>query len=273
MKKSIFAAVLSALVSLSLAAQTVAVFDFDCDDPDFKEDVSVMTDLLVHELVKAGDVTVVERKKMDKIMAEYAFQANPYVDISGAKKLGKGVGADCIIVGSIASLGCPLYVTARMIDVEKGTIIHSAKMTLNFWSDYEQKLPVFAAECVKKMPVPNLFTGVWSGSISTDEFDDNYEIRFGEKSKCAVKVTSVDAAGCETVQEGIGTYSYSGDALSGGKMFRLNVAFKGAKIPRLRKIEWAYPVSMNAQKNEFSLNVRPSAKSDTLVRLTLNKEE
>ena len=133
MKKSIFAAVLSALLSLSLAAQTVAVFDFDCDDPDFKEDVSVMTDLLVHELVKAGDVTVVERKKMDKIMAEYAFQANPYVDIAGAKKVGKG--ADCIIVGSITSLGCPLHVTARMIDVEKGMIIHSAKMTLNFWSD------------------------------------------------------------------------------------------------------------------------------------------
>lgn len=123
------------------------------------------------------------------------------------------------------------------------------------------------------MPVPNLFTGVWSGSISTDEFDDNYEICFGKKSKCAVKVTAVDASGSETVQEGIGTYSHSGDALSGGKMFRLNVAFKGAKIPRLRKIEWAYPVSMNAQKNEFSLNVRPSAKSDTLVRLTLNKGE
>ena len=135
MKKSIFAAALSALLSLSLAVQTVAVFDFDCDDPNFKEDVSVMTDLLVHELVKAGDVTVVERKKMDKIMAEYAFQANTYVDIAGAKKLGKGAGADCIIVGSIASLGCPPYVTARMIDVEKGTIIHSAKMTLNFWSD------------------------------------------------------------------------------------------------------------------------------------------
>ena len=30
---------------------------------------------------------------------------------------------------------------------------------------------------------------------------------------------------------------------------------------------------MNEQKNEFSINVRPSAKSDTLVRLTLNKEE
>ena len=67
-----------------------------------------------------------------------------------AQKTRQDAGADCIIIGSIASLGCPLYVTARMIDVEKGTIIHSAKMTLNFWSGYEQKLPVFAVECIKK---------------------------------------------------------------------------------------------------------------------------
>ena len=56
-------------------------------------------------------------------------------------------------------------------------------------------------------------------------------------------------------------------------MFRLTVVFKGAKIPRLRKVEWAYPVSMNEQKNEFSINVRPTPKNDTLVRLTLSKEE
>ena len=130
-----FTAVLSGVLAFALAAQTITVFDFDCDAPDFKEDVSVMTDLLVHKLVKAGDVTVVERKKMDKIMARYAFLATPYVDIADAKKLGKDAGADGIIVRSIASLGCPLYVTARMLDVEKGTIIHSAKMTLNFWSD------------------------------------------------------------------------------------------------------------------------------------------
>ena len=261
------------LFCLSSFAQTVAVFDFDCDNKDFSKNIAIMSDLLVHELVKSGDVTVVERKRLDKIMQEYAFQSSPFVDIKTAKKLGKGLGADYIIVGSVASLGCPLYITARMVDVEKGTILHSAKMKLNFWSEYEEKLPVFASECVRKMPIPNYFVGVWTGSLSGDDFEDYYEINFGEKSKCIVKVTSINHFGIETVQEANGTYSCAVDSFSGGKMFRLNAVFKGAKMPRLRKIEWAYPILMNNSKNEFSINIPSYPNKDTLVRLTLNKTE
>lgn len=273
MKKSILIPLLMFVVTAFLPAQTVAVFDFDCDDLAFYDKVSTMTDLLVHELVKAGDVTVVERKEMDKLMAEYAFQANPYIDITTAKKMGKGIGADCIIVGSAAVLGCPLYITARMVDVEKGVILHSAKMTLNTWNEYENKLPAFASDCVKKLPVPNYFTGTWSGTIYTDEFSDYYEIMFGEKSKCTVKVTSAGSDGNETVQEGSGTYSYVDDGFSGGKIFKLNVHFKGAKISHLRSINWAYPISMNGTKTEFSINVYPSAEKIQLTRITLSKIE
>lgn len=261
------------LFCLSSFAQTVAVFDFDCDNKDFSKNIAIMSDLLVHELVKSGDIAVVERKRLDKIMQEYAFQSSPFVDIKTAKKLGKGLGADYIIVGSVASLGCPLYITARMVDVEKGTILHSAKMKLNFWSEYEEKLPVFASECVRKMPIPNYFVGVWTGSLSGDDFEDYYEINFGEKSKCIVKVTSINQFGIETVQEANGTYSCAVDSFSGGKMFRLNAVFKGAKMPRLRKIEWAYPILMNNSKNEFSINIPSYPNKDTLVRLTLNKTE
>lgn len=276
MKKYFLSALLSLIFSLFCVqgfAQTVAVFEFDCDNKDFDENIAMMTDLLIHELVKSGNVTVVERKRLDKIMAEYAFQSSPFVDIKTAKKLGKGLGADCIIVGSVAALGCPLYITARMVDVEKGTILHSAKMKLNYWSDYEQKLPAFAAECVSKMPAPNYLTGLWTGTLSGDDFEDYYEISFGEKSKCTVKVTSSGPLGTETVQEANGTYSCAPDSFSGGKMFRLNAVFKGASVPRLRKIEWAYPISMNAEKNSFSINIYTDSKKETLVRLTLNKME
>ena len=101
MKKSVLLSILMFAVAVVLPAQTVAVFDFDCDDEAYYDKVSTMTDLLVHELVKGGDVTVVERKKIDRVMAEYSFQANPYIDITTAKQMGKGIGADCIIVGSV----------------------------------------------------------------------------------------------------------------------------------------------------------------------------
>ena len=273
MKKSVLLSILMFAVAVVLPAQTVAVFDFDCDDEAYYDKVSTMTDLLVHEFVKGGDVTVVERKKIDRVMAEYSFQANPYIDIMTAKQMGKGIGADCIIVGSVAALGCPLYITARMIDVEKGTVLHSAKMSLNFWNEYESQLPKFASECVKKIPQPNIFTGVWTGTLSTDEFDDSYEITFGEKSKCGVKVVSVDSDGNETVLEGSGTYSYTSDSFSGGKIFKLNATFRNAKTKRLRKIEWAYPASMNCTHTEFSINVYPDNTKKELARLTLSKVE
>lgn len=273
MKKYFFSIALCILLVLNLEAQVVAVFDFDCEDPDFADKVGMMTDLLIHELVKTNEVTVVERKSIDKVFSEYSFQANPYIDLKSAKKLGKGLGADCIIVGSIAGLGCPLYVTARMVDVETGKVLHSAKMKLNFWSDYEEKLPLFALDCVDKMPVPNFFVGVWQGSVSTDSFEDYYEVKFGEKSKCAVKVSSVDENGKEIVQEGSGTYSYTRDEFSGGLMFKLHVAFKGSKIPRLRTINWAYPININDERNSFSLNFPLDSQSDEMVRLVLTKEE
>jgi len=270
---SFFFIIISSLLCLQGFAQTVAVFDFDCDNKDFGENIAMMTELLIHELVKSDDVTIVERKRLDKIMEEYAFQSSPFVDIKTAKKMGKGLGADCIIVGSVASLGCPLYITARMIDVEKGAILHSAKMTLNYWSEYEQKLPLFASECVKKMPIPNYFTGLWTGILSGDDFEDYYEINFNEKSKCTIKVTSVNSFGIETMQEATGTYSCAKDSLSGGKMFRVNAIFRGAKLPYLRKIDWAYPIQMNNTKNAFSINIPSYTNEDTLVRLTLNKTE
>ena len=95
MKKYFFSIALCVLVLFSIEAQTVAVFDFDCEDPDFADKVGMMTDLLIHELVKTSGITVVERKNIDKVFSEYSFQANPYVDLKSAKKLGKGLGADC----------------------------------------------------------------------------------------------------------------------------------------------------------------------------------
>lgn len=274
MKKYLLSACLSLIFAMFCVqgfAQTVAVFEFDCDNKDFNENIAMMTDLLIHELVKSGEVTIVERKRLDKIMAEYAFQSSPFVDIKTAKRLGKGLGADCIIVGSVAALGCPLYITARMVDVEKGTILHSAKMKLDFWSEYEQKLPAFASECVRKMPTPNYFTGLWTGTVSAGDFEDYYEISFGEKSKCLVKVTSINESGEEIIQQGHGTYSYARDDFSGGWMFKLQAVFRGAKIPRLRKINWAYPINLNSGKNSFSLNFPLT--SQQIVRLTLTKED
>jgi curli biogenesis system outer membrane secretion channel CsgG len=74
----------------------------------FGTDVDVgkgMTDLLVKYLVKDGTYSVIERKALDKILAEQNFSNSDRANPMSAAKIGKILGVDAIIVGSITQFG------------------------------------------------------------------------------------------------------------------------------------------------------------------------
>src|ERR1700722_8329293 len=88
----------------------VAVFDFDyatvqtASSAAFGSNVDVgkgISDLLVKYLVQDGTYSVIERKAMDKIMAEQNFSNSDRADPNSAAKLGRLLGVDAMIVGSI----------------------------------------------------------------------------------------------------------------------------------------------------------------------------
>ncbi|HTC94084.1 MAG TPA: CsgG/HfaB family protein [Terriglobales bacterium] len=92
----------------------VAVFDFDYSTVHsnsaaiFGTDVDVgkgISDLLVRYLVKDGTYSVIERKAMDKIMAEQNFSNSDRANPNSAAQIGKLLGVDAIIVGSITEFG------------------------------------------------------------------------------------------------------------------------------------------------------------------------
>ena len=64
-----------------------------------------ITDLLVTNLVKDGSYSVIERKALDKILAEQNFSNSNRADATSAAKIGKMLGVDDIIVGSITQFG------------------------------------------------------------------------------------------------------------------------------------------------------------------------
>ena len=64
-----------------------------------------IADLLVEKLVKSGQYRVIERKAIDKIMAEQNFSNSDRADSTTAAKIGKLIGADAIIMGSITQFG------------------------------------------------------------------------------------------------------------------------------------------------------------------------
>ena len=92
----------------------VAIIDFDYATVHgsiaalFGQDVDVgkgISDLLVTYLVKDGTYSVIERKALDKIMAEQNFSNSDRANPTSAAKIGKLLGVDAIIVGSITQFG------------------------------------------------------------------------------------------------------------------------------------------------------------------------
>jgi curli biogenesis system outer membrane secretion channel CsgG len=74
----------------------------------FGTDVDVgrgICDLLVKYLVTDGSYTVVERRMLDKILAEQNFSTSDRANPATAAKIGKILGLDAIIVGSITQFG------------------------------------------------------------------------------------------------------------------------------------------------------------------------
>ena len=92
----------------------IAVMDFDYGtvrsyaSAYFGSDIDVgkgIADLLVTGLVKDGSYSVIERKALDKIMAEQNFSNSERANPTSAAKIGKLLGVDAILVGSITEFG------------------------------------------------------------------------------------------------------------------------------------------------------------------------
>jgi curli biogenesis system outer membrane secretion channel CsgG len=108
-----------ALLAVTCTAQTshkkrVAVLDFDYGTVQSyvssiygtNQDVGKgITDMLVEKLVKDGKYSVIERKALDKILAEQNFSNSDRANPATAQKIGQILGVDAIIMGSITKFG------------------------------------------------------------------------------------------------------------------------------------------------------------------------
>jgi curli biogenesis system outer membrane secretion channel CsgG len=121
MRKVLLTAVVPALAIMTLAIKpvtaqsnrpTVALMDFDYGSVDHwwggNWDIGKgIADLIVDALVEDGSFRVIERKRLDAILAEQNFSNSDRADPEAAKvaKLGKALGVKYLIVGSITKFG------------------------------------------------------------------------------------------------------------------------------------------------------------------------
>lgn len=116
MRQSVAISLLSLVLAVPAFPQKkrVAVLDFDYSTVysgvqaifGTNQDVGRgVQDLLVEKLVKDGTYSVIERKAMEKILAEQNFSNSDRADSNTAAKLGRLLGVDAIILGSVVQFG------------------------------------------------------------------------------------------------------------------------------------------------------------------------
>ena len=98
-----------------------------------------ISDLIVTELVTDGTYRVIERKHLDTILAEQNFSNSDRANPSTAAQIGKVLGVNAMIVGSITQFGtgnvgtqkgkAKVAIDARMVDINTGEILAVAKGT------------------------------------------------------------------------------------------------------------------------------------------------
>jgi curli biogenesis system outer membrane secretion channel CsgG len=114
-----------------------------------------ISDLLIDRLLSEGSFSVIERRKLDAVLAEQNFSTSERADRSSAARIGKVLGVNAIILGSITQFGtekkdfnasgigggrgglgagrmgtregkASVAVTARIIDINTGEVLASS---------------------------------------------------------------------------------------------------------------------------------------------------
>lgn len=98
---------------------SVAVLDFESIGTEDHLGKAV-SEIMRTALIGNPDYRVVERAQISKALAEQKFQKSGLIDDKSAVEIGKILGADLIIVGSVVKIGNAYTINSRLIDIKTG---------------------------------------------------------------------------------------------------------------------------------------------------------
>ncbi|MCJ7789975.1 MAG: CsgG/HfaB family protein [Candidatus Atribacteria bacterium] len=104
----------------------IAITEFTYGD-EFNDFTRNIQDILYTNLIQKG-MTVVEREKINQVLEELGKSFSGMIDFSTAAEIGKMLGVEAIVVGTVADMGNSVDLRARLVDVEKGAAITAAQI-------------------------------------------------------------------------------------------------------------------------------------------------
>lgn len=108
----------------------VAITDF----PDLQRVTSDLSryiaERLTTRLVQNPRFSVLERRRLGQVLGELKFGLSDLADPNKVKQLGRMVGVEALVFGSISDLGNVVDIDARLIEVETSRLVHSASVSI-----------------------------------------------------------------------------------------------------------------------------------------------
>ena len=113
----------SNMASSANKPMVIAVADFVNDDGKISKLGRYLAEKLTPYFTRSDQFQVLERALIDKVIAEQQFQVSAFVDESSTREIGKLLGAETIVSGTIAELNDAFYFNAKVVDVSSGKLL------------------------------------------------------------------------------------------------------------------------------------------------------
>jgi TolB-like protein len=109
-------------------APTVAVlyFDYEGKNAELEPLRKGLAQMLTTDLAELDTVRVVERARLEEVLAELALGRTAKVDRASAARVGKLLGAHLLVLGSFFEIAGALRVDARVVEAETGRVVKGA---------------------------------------------------------------------------------------------------------------------------------------------------
>jgi|GEM_PF-2074934 len=104
-----------------------------------------LAEMLIVGVANAEGVTVVERSRINEVLAELELQSSDAIDQSTAVAVGRGLAVDKVVFGGYLEVLGQFVVTARVVDIETGKVDGGSKLAGTV-ADFSSMVDQLAAE-------------------------------------------------------------------------------------------------------------------------------
>lgn len=117
----------------SLENKKIAIIPFaHADGRAVSKDGSVVSERLTIKMINMHKFEIIERSVLDKVMDELKLQSTGAIDATSAKELGKVLGVEAIITGTLVETSSgKIEVNARLIKTETAQAIGASQVTVD----------------------------------------------------------------------------------------------------------------------------------------------